>query len=87
MINFRSNVNSQLCISALIAREAGAHFGSPRRQRRPTADRQAMHIDWITWSVFAVGLVMLIYWCVQTIAEFKALFQRRLNDRKGKHDG
>ena len=25
-----------------------------------------MEIDWITWSVFGVGLVMLLYWSVQT---------------------
>ena len=35
-------------------------------------------IDWITWSVFAIGLVMLGYWCVQTLREFRALFKRRL---------
>jgi len=44
-----------------------------------------MHIDWITWSVFAIGAVMLLYWCVQTTKEFTDLFRRRLkrtNDKK-----
>jgi len=36
-----------------------------------------MRIDWMTWSVFAIGLIMLVYWCVQTIREFKDLFKRR----------
>ena len=37
-----------------------------------------MKIDWITWTVFAVGLIMLVYWCIQTIREFLDLFRRRL---------
>jgi len=36
-----------------------------------------MQIDWITWSVFGIGLIMLLYWCFQTIREFRDLFQRR----------
>jgi len=36
-----------------------------------------MQVDWITWSVFGIGLLMLLYWCVQTIREFRDLFQRR----------
>lgn len=37
-----------------------------------------MKIDWITWSVFAIGAAMLLYWCVQTTREFIELFRRRL---------
>jgi hypothetical protein len=40
-----------------------------------------MQIDWITWSVFAIGFVMLAYWCVQTIREFKELFKKRAQRR------
>lgn len=36
-----------------------------------------MRIDWVTWSVFAIGLIMLVYWFVQTIREFKDLFKKR----------
>jgi hypothetical protein len=36
-----------------------------------------MQIDWITWSIFAIGLVMLLYWCVKTVREFRDLFKRR----------
>jgi hypothetical protein len=35
-----------------------------------------MYIDWITWSVWFFGLVLLLYWCFETIREFKDLFQR-----------
>ena len=36
-----------------------------------------MQIDWITWSVFGIGLALLVYWCVQTVREFKELFKQR----------
>lgn len=36
-----------------------------------------MYIDWITWSVWSLGVVLLLYWCFETIREFKSLFSRR----------
>ena len=40
-----------------------------------------MQIDWVTWSVFGIGLVMLGYWCVHTVREFKELFKSRSKRR------
>ncbi len=36
-----------------------------------------MYIDWITWSIWVFGLVLLLYWCVGTVREFRGLFARR----------
>lgn len=36
-----------------------------------------MAFDWITWSVWSLGLGLLLYWCFQTIREFRALFSKR----------
>jgi hypothetical protein len=36
-----------------------------------------MYIDWITWSIWFLGLVLLLYWCVETAREFKSLFERK----------
>jgi len=41
-----------------------------------------MQIDWITWSVFAIGLILLVYWCVETIREFADLFRKRFKRTK-----
>jgi hypothetical protein len=43
-----------------------------------------MEIDRITWSVFGIGLAMLVYWCVHTAREFKELFKRR--SKRGNND-
>ena len=40
-----------------------------------------MRFDWITWGVWAFGLVLLLYWCFETFCEFKALFSRRKANR------
>ncbi len=36
-----------------------------------------MYIDWITWGVWVFGLALLLYWCFETIREFRSLFARR----------
>ncbi len=36
-----------------------------------------MHIDWITWGVWAFGASLLLYWSFQTVREFRALFAKR----------
>lgn len=41
-----------------------------------------MYIDWITWSVWGFGLALLLYWCFETIREFKALFLERKRKEK-----
>jgi hypothetical protein len=35
-----------------------------------------LYIDWLTWSVWGLGLAMLLYWCVETYREFKTLIAR-----------
>lgn len=36
-----------------------------------------MYIDWITWSIWTLGLVLLLYWGFETAREFRNLFARR----------
>jgi hypothetical protein len=36
-----------------------------------------MYIDWITWGIWTLGLVLLLYWCFETAREFRNLFARR----------
>ena len=36
-----------------------------------------MYIDWITWSIWSLGLALLLYWLFETTREFKALFARK----------
>lgn len=42
--------------------------------RKPIAP---MYIDWMTWSIWTLGLALLVYWCIETAREFKALFSRK----------
>jgi hypothetical protein len=42
-----------------------------------------MYIDWMTWSIWTLGLALLLYWCFQTIREFRQLFARRKARRSG----
>ena len=36
-----------------------------------------MYIDWMTWSIWTLGLALLVYWCIETAREFKTLFSRK----------
>jgi len=36
-----------------------------------------MYIDWMTWSIWALGLALLVYWCIQTVRELKSLLSRK----------
>ena len=36
--------------------------------------------DWMTWSIEAVGIVILCIWIVVPIGEFKAIFRRLKNN-------
>ena len=38
-------------------------------------------IDWATWSVEAVGLVILVIWTVLPIQEFRAIARRLRQER------
>jgi len=33
-----------------------------------------MFFDWITWSIWSIGVLILIFWMIETIKEFKVLF-------------
>ena len=40
--------------------------------------------DWMTWSIEAVGIVILCIWIVVPIGEFKTIFRRlKLSDSPG----
>jgi hypothetical protein len=34
-----------------------------------------MYIDWITWSIWGFGFILLAYWCFNTFREFRSLFK------------
>jgi len=36
-----------------------------------------MYIDWMTWGIWALGLALLVYWCIETARELKSLFSRK----------
>jgi len=41
-----------------------------------------MFFDWVTWSIWGMGVLILIVWMVETIKEFKALlFEETKNKR------
>ena len=47
-----------------------------------------MYFDWLTWSVWSLGLVLLVYWLVQTTKEFKEIIvsQKRYLTNKEKSE-
>ncbi len=51
--------------------------------RRISKKGNRVYVDWITWSVWAFGLALLLYWCYETIRELKNLFARRRNRAAG----
>ncbi len=36
-----------------------------------------MYFDWITWSIWLIGLIIMITWIYVPIQEFKKLYQKR----------
>lgn len=40
-----------------------------------------MRFDPITWGVWTFGLALLLYWCYQTIHEFKILLRQHKTER------
>lgn len=42
-----------------------------------------MDIDRVTWSVWAFGLSLLLYWRPQTLRELRALFAKRKGRKTG----
>ena len=48
--------------------------------------RGIMQIDWITWGLWAFGLTLLLYWCLETLREFKSLFSSHKKKRGEPHN-
>jgi uncharacterized membrane protein YcjF (UPF0283 family) len=42
--------------------------------------------DWITWSVWAVGFVILIVWIIVPIQEFRDMWRRMQARHRGHHE-
>ncbi len=36
-----------------------------------------MYFDWITWSIWLIGFIIMIIWIVIPIREFKKLVQQK----------
>jgi len=36
-----------------------------------------MNFDWITWSIWGVGLAILIIWIIKTFKEFRGIFLKQ----------
>ena len=36
-----------------------------------------MLLDWLTWAVWGIGVLILILWVVETIKEFRILFSEQ----------
>ena len=41
-----------------------------------------MIFDWVTWSIWSIGVVILIFWTIETIKEFRALFSEEAKTKK-----
>ncbi|MEA2064177.1 MAG: hypothetical protein U9P14_10795 [Gemmatimonadota bacterium] len=42
-----------------------------------------MYFDWITWSIWSLGLIILIVWIYVPIKEFKHLLKERRDKTAG----
>lgn len=40
-----------------------------------------MYFDWITWSIWCIGLVIMIVWIVVPLREFKRLMASKKQQR------
>jgi heme exporter protein D len=41
-----------------------------------------MFFDWITWSIWGIGLIILVLWLVETIKEFRVLLSEESNKKE-----
>ena len=41
-----------------------------------------MFFDWMTWSIWGIGVLILIIWVIKTIEEFKLLFTGHAKDKE-----
>lgn len=40
-----------------------------------------MFFDWITWSIWGIGLIIVVLWLIETIKEFKILLSEQTNHK------
>ncbi len=43
-----------------------------------------MYFDWITWSIWLVGFIIMVIWILVPIREFKKLVQQKRLERKAR---
>lgn len=41
-----------------------------------------MYFDWITWSIWLTGFIIMVIWILVPIREFKKLLQQKRAERK-----
>jgi hypothetical protein len=46
-----------------------------------------MYFDWITWSIWLLGFIILVVWVWIPLKEFKKLLARRKEGAGPSHDG
>lgn len=42
--------------------------------------------DWVTWGLFAIGLLILVAWLILPIREFKNLMRKRTKEKTDRAD-
>jgi uncharacterized membrane protein YcjF (UPF0283 family) len=43
-----------------------------------------MNFDWVTWSIWLVGFIIMIIWILIPVKEFKKLVQQKRVNEKSK---
>jgi len=46
--------------------------------------RIKMYFDWITWSIWLIGFIIMVIWILVPIREFKKLVQKKRAEEKAK---
>jgi|GEM_PF-606133 len=46
-----------------------------------------MHIDWVTWSIWLVGFVILVIWIIVPLKEFVAIVKAQHGEYKQRAAG
>ncbi|MFZ1290379.1 MAG: hypothetical protein WAR79_09820 [Melioribacteraceae bacterium] len=44
-----------------------------------------MYFDWVTWSIWLVGFIILVIWIMVPVKEFRILIQKKRNEIKNKN--
>ncbi|MEK6756684.1 MAG: hypothetical protein AABZ02_11085 [Bacteroidota bacterium] len=42
-----------------------------------------MYVDWITWSIWLLGFVILVVWIIVPLKEFKKLVAEKRKEHEG----